>query len=114
MDEREMQIVSIHLETPTFLDKLLRKATDFTYVVEFRHPKYCSYGGIDQKRHQRRYGDFASASRRLDYLLVKHTIHKAFILDFPIDVEHYTETAKKARAVCRSCGSHDWSFEVKE
>lgn len=110
-DHWEQRIASIHMEPATFLDRLIRRAGPYAYVCEFKHPQYHQYGGGHQKRHQRRYADLTGAARRLDYLLATKDVHKAYIMGFPIDVEHYTRKAKQALAVCLQCGSHDWKVD---
>ena len=117
MDSHEQNIVSIHLESPTAVDRLFRRVHKDcpVYVVEFKHPEYCDpYGGVDQKRHQRRYKDFARALRRFTYLIGKHPMEAAYILDVPVDLAYYRKRAEQAHAQCNHCGSHDFKFDDKE
>ena len=115
MSDDEKHILSLFLDSPSFLDRVVRKVRgDSTFVVEYKNPHYDGYGGSEQKRHQRRYRDFPTASRRFDYILATKPVEKAFILDYPLNVSEYTEKAKKAGAKCTRCGSHSWVFDVEE
>ena len=113
-DDREAHVLSLFLATPTWYDKLHLRSHDYTYIVEYKSPKYLEYGGIDQKRHQRRYGNLVRAMRRFDYLLVTREISKAYILQMPIDVGHYKNLALESHALCTRCGGHEFKFDGKE
>jgi hypothetical protein len=116
MDDREKRIVSIFLDSSSWWDRVFRKVGtgEPTYVVEYLHPKYQEYGGIDQRRHQRRYRKFTHACRRLDYLILKHDVSNAFILGFEVDLDVYKRKANAAHAVCCNCGGHDCRFDDHE
>src|SRR5215469_12664197 len=101
-------VASLFLDSTSLWDRTFRGAKDYTYVVEYKWKTYRDYVGEIQKRHQRRYGDFRKAMRRLDYLLVKYEVPKAFILGIPVDVPYHRKNALVAGAVCKECGGHNW------
>lgn len=113
--ELRKEIVSLFLDTPSLYDRVVRRASESTFVVEYKYPRVYEYGGLAQKRHQRRYGSFAKAMRRFNYLLATRLeLHAAYILSVPIDLAHYREKARQAGAICLDCGSHNWKFDGKE
>lgn len=112
--ELRKEIVSLFLDTPSLYDRVARRASESTFVVEYKYPKELEYGGLAQKRHQRRYGSFAKAMRRFNYLLATRELHAAYILSVPIDLAHYRKKARQAGAICLDCGGHNWKFDGKE
>lgn len=110
----EDPILSLFVDSPSVWDKLHRGVKDYTYVVEYRWNVDAGYGGLKQKQHQRRYGDMIQAMRRFDYLLVKHDVEKAFILQMPIDTATYKRQAVQEHARCTRCGGHDIKWDEKE
>lgn len=105
MSER---IASIFIDTPSFLDRKIRGCKEFTYVTEYKWDVYMEYGGIKQKRHQRRYATVAQAMRRLRYVILKYEPEKAFILSMPVDVPYMKKLAVTEHVHCKDCGSSRW------